>query len=204
MSVAAHRPTPETPRGHSILSVEQLLHERNIDQLTGLRNRLSFTERLPHILEKNPGETALIMIDLDGFKKINDTYGHSVGDKHLIKSATYLRQSTDERPGDEAYRFGGDEFAIVARGIHRQEDLDTLIARIQSGIDTIGEGGSVGGARHIPGQSAEELIAAADQAMYEVKENRKKQAFEALPRRKQIAAKVGNTLLRYADVDPPR
>lgn len=88
----------------------RLAAEAESEPLTGLANRRSFTRAL-HAAQ--PGDT-VVMIDLDGFKSVNDRFGHPVGDEVLVAMADCLRRTCRER--DCISRFGGDEFALVLRG----------------------------------------------------------------------------------------
>jgi diguanylate cyclase (GGDEF)-like protein/PAS domain S-box-containing protein len=94
----------------------RLRHQATHDSLTGLPNRALFSERLDEAI----GEPlALLLIDLDGFKAINDTYGHPAGDTLLVAVASRLRRCV--RPEDTPARLGGDEFAVVLPGADREE-----------------------------------------------------------------------------------
>ncbi len=135
------------------------------DPLTGLFNRSALEERAT----ERPDTAVVAVIDLDGFKAINDTLGHAAGDEVLIKVARLLEQST--RDGDLVGRLGGDEFAIVA-----WDDLEVVRAMAERLVDTIsatpgtaGVGCSIGVVAAEPGEPFERLIQRADAAMYEAK-----------------------------------
>src|SRR5918998_6529788 len=99
-----------------------LVHRSLHDPLTGLPNRILFNDRLHHALERGRRErtpTSLLGIDLDGFKQINDQYGHPVGDEVLVAVAERLTSVL--RASDTAARVGGDEFSIVCENSGRTE-----------------------------------------------------------------------------------
>jgi diguanylate cyclase (GGDEF)-like protein/PAS domain S-box-containing protein len=100
---------------------EQTRHEAVHDPLTGLANRTLLRDRLEHALAKSDrrgGRTAVLFVDLDDFKQVNDRYGHSTGDAVLTELAHRL--STAVRPGDTIARFGGDEFVAVCEDVDRE------------------------------------------------------------------------------------
>src|SRR4029077_14693637 len=100
------------------------------DPLNGLPNRRFFVETLRDVLRKtNAGsQSAVLMLDLDGFKSINDAYGHAVGDRALIEFSQ--RVSAIMRPGAVFIRVGGDEFAVIVPNIVSLDDPAALARRI--------------------------------------------------------------------------
>ncbi|MDQ3145586.1 MAG: diguanylate cyclase, partial [Actinomycetota bacterium] len=93
---------------------DQLRHQAFHDSLTGLANRALFADRVTHALARRGGKIAVLFCDLDDFKTVNDSLGHSAGDALLVEVAARLRHVV--RSGDTAARLGGDEFAILLEG----------------------------------------------------------------------------------------
>jgi diguanylate cyclase (GGDEF)-like protein len=147
----------------------------HLDSLTGLANRAAIRQRLNEIIaQRAPG--ALLLVDLDGFKYVNDTLGHSAGDQVLRDLA--LRLAAVARPCDLIARLGGDEFALLLPGIMELEPAadvgERTIAALSNPVLVEGQlitiGASVGIAlypRH--GENAEDLLANADLALYQAK-----------------------------------
>lgn len=150
------------------------------DELTGLANRKKLNLRLVDVLARNRRSQApfgLLYIDLDGFKPVNDTYGHEVGDEILQIVATRLQAAVREY--DTCARIGGDEFAVIIEGHCDVADATMVSERIVSelrkpyriGDREINVGASAGLAMYPQiGVSPEVLMRAADQAMYRCKE----------------------------------
>jgi diguanylate cyclase (GGDEF)-like protein/PAS domain S-box-containing protein len=123
---------------------EQLRYQANHDPLTGLANRALFTERLHAAFDAGPDHRiGLCYLDLDGFKGINDTLGHVVGDKLLVKIASRLAGSV-AGPGRTVARMGGDEFVVLVEGTSGPEQLVELAERI---LVSVAEPVQVGGHR---------------------------------------------------------
>lgn len=146
------------------------------DALTGLPNRRVFEDALSAALNAPRAAGALLLIDLDRFKAVNDVYGHSAGDELLIDVAAKLKEIVD--PGDVVARLGGDEFGCVITSCHEPEDLAVLASHIAHAISqpltvtagVLHTGATVGIAR-FPGDGKEpvELLRAADIALYQGK-----------------------------------
>ncbi|MGK0272698.1 MAG: diguanylate cyclase (GGDEF)-like protein [Cocleimonas sp.] len=157
----------------------------NIDVLTGIPNRRYIIKKLQKIIteiERSESQLTLIFIDLNGFKGINDNYGHDSGDKVLEVTAKRLQQTI--RDSDYLARLGGDEFLL---GFKTEKHSETFIKNISDNIKTIvsapiafkGNILKVGlslGCAHYPadGKCIEELIKVADANMYSDKQNSKK------------------------------
>ena len=146
------------------------------DAVTGLKNRIAFSRDLEALLDRGgQGEVAVLFLDLDRFKEVNDTLGHKVGDGLLKGVATRLREMLPE--GDTLARIGGDEFAAIVR-IDPTRPVDDLAIAIVEAVyepflidnHVVHVGASVGIAKGMrPTSSADELLRQADIAMYDAK-----------------------------------
>lgn len=155
--------------------VEQRLAEAaQIDELTGLYNKRSFTNRIEWAVSSalaSEARLALLTIDLDNFKQCNDTHGHPVGDRLLAAIGHVIKASIRTTAYDEGFRCGGDEFAVL---IHNFVDggpqvvADRMRAKFEL-VERYGTTMSIGIAEFRPGMNADELIRAADQALYAAK-----------------------------------
>ena len=172
---AVTRPDPGTVNQLELLATQawtcldrlrtlERLHERaSSDPLTGLRHHGPFGERL---LAATPGRTALLAIDVDEFKSINDTYGHQAGDRVLVDLARALE--TALRQGDELYRIGGDEFVAVV-DVYRTDEAMAIAERLAGAARRTGRTVSIGVAVQGPGELSELTLRRADSALYNVK-----------------------------------
>jgi len=164
------------------------------DELTNLFNRRQFfylLEKLQYRSQREGKMTAILGLDLNKFKAINDTYGHEAGDKVLIRVAKILLDST--RKEDIVARFGGDEFAVAIGFLEEDSQILRFIERIQKGFEeplcyvddeeiehTIDMACSIGITFHLPDSKErdfEALMRQADRAMYSAKEQKKSYAF---------------------------
>jgi len=160
---------------------EQIVHLAEHDALTGLPNRVLLNDRLNHAIaaaSRNSSMMAVLFFDLDGFKHINDSLGHSIGDKLLISVADRLRDCI--RTPDTVSRQGGDEFVVLLRDIRHADDAANTANRMLKGVMA---SHSVDGRElHVTasigisvypddGCNAESLIKNADVAMYQAKES---------------------------------
>ena len=153
----------------------QLRYRAFHDSLTQLANRSLFADRIEHAIARQVrGEDsiAVVVLDLDGFKTINDSLGHTAGDQLLVAAAQRLQNQL--RPGDTAARLGGDEFAILLEDIAALDEVAALAERL---LDVFREPFAVAGKQLLvtaslgvtlnrPGEGAEELVRNADMAMY--------------------------------------
>jgi len=149
--------------------------QASTDQLTGLANRRMFHERWQSGLRDTVGPTALLYIDLDGFKPVNDTCGHEAGDAVLVEVADRLRGIV--RAGDLVARLGGDEFAIIlpwTRGDAACDIARRVVEELGEPFDTpvrpVFIGASVGVVVAEQGDDPEQGLRRADAAMYEAKQ----------------------------------
>jgi diguanylate cyclase (GGDEF)-like protein len=147
---------------------ERLAFAATHDPLTGLANRPLLIDRLEHALARRRGTLAVVFIDLDGFKAVNDRHGHQAGDDTLIRVARAIEGAV--RPADTVARFGGDEFVVVADELG-PADAESLAKRLTAAVGEVAIGAlrleaSVGIAMAEPADSAETLLRRADGAMY--------------------------------------
>ena len=152
------------------------------DELTGLANRALLHDRVEHALASAPRSgrsVALCFGDLDGFKEVNDTLGHNVGDSVLLRASRLL--SSIVRPGDTVARLGGDEFAVLMVDVEDPQAAVDFSHRIVSVLRNapdfeghqVGLSISVGVAYAGADKTTEQLLSEADAAMYEAKEKGK-------------------------------
>ncbi|WNI19809.1 EAL domain-containing protein [Streptomyces sp. ITFR-21] len=198
----------------------QLQHNASHDPLTDLPNRALFTERLARALEgrrAGHGQTAVLYVDLDGFKAVNDTAGHQAGDDLLVRAARRLQDAL--RVGDSAARLGGDEFAALITGPGpgdqggapglRESQIREIADRLRAALSApypleggeVRVGASVGIAFAEPGATPSEVMRNADLAMYRAKQSGKGQVALYAPhmqadvvRRTELAGRMPRAL----------
>jgi diguanylate cyclase (GGDEF)-like protein/PAS domain S-box-containing protein len=159
---------------------KQLTFRATHDGLTNVLNNATFMERLTLAAKQaNIGgrhDVAVLFVDLNKFKQVNDRYGHTVGDRLLVAIARRLRAAV--RPSDSVGRLGGDEFAVLIEHVSHQSDIDAVFHRVQHALDQpfnvdgreILSTASVGFARASEhGPRAQDMLRAADMSMYQVK-----------------------------------
>jgi len=159
---------------------ERLAYQANYDQLTSLPNRTLFHDRLLHAMaqaDRKNSRVALMFLDLDRFKAVNDALGHSIGDALLVQVADRLRQTI--RASDTAARLGGDEFTIVLDSVKSNKHVETVARHV---LDAINQEYQVGshqiyvstsiGITFYPddGVTLDTLLKNADSAMYLAKD----------------------------------
>lgn len=163
--------------------IDRVTHQALTDGLTGLPNRAVFGQRLQEAVARLPHESgsclALFYVDLDGFKGVNDAYGHAAGDALLQSVAERLQQTT--RHGDIVARLGGDEFALLVSEARGPDELDVVAGRVAASFaepftiegTAVTVGASIGRAVW-PAEAADldALLRTADADMYRVKRDR--------------------------------
>jgi diguanylate cyclase (GGDEF)-like protein len=156
---------------------EELAHRAFHDTLTGLPNRALFLDRLVQAVAAADQEraVAVMFLDLDHFKLVNDTRGHAAGDRVLIAVAERVRSCL--RPGDTVARLGGDEFTVLLEGLRERESVIRIARRILAAVQApmlMDEGEvvvttSIGIAFSDAGATASDLLSSADAALYRAK-----------------------------------
>ena len=165
---------------------QEMRHLAMHDMLTGLPSRALFMDRLEsahHRAQRHGGMFALVYVDVDRFKEVNDTWGHGAGDAVLIELAARLRGAL--RENDTVARLGGDEFALVLEELDDINDAHRLMARVTQSLQapmhylrdgedlTLAIAASIGVAAYpADGAEVDALLHAADQAMYLIKRSR--------------------------------
>jgi diguanylate cyclase (GGDEF)-like protein len=158
---------------------DELRQQASRDPLTGLANRSRLQDRVDHALERlrgrSPNHAAVLFIDLDHFKHLNDRFGHAKGDRALHVIGERIRSII--RPGDTAGRLGGDEFAILLEDVDSVEIVQAVGQRLLTGLSQpidLGDaapivGASIGYALSDGATTSEDLLRKADTAMYAAK-----------------------------------
>jgi diguanylate cyclase (GGDEF)-like protein len=161
------------------LATQELSHQALHDELTGLPNRALFWEHLSHrlkVVDRRQTGFAVLFLDVDDFKAVNDTHGHAAGDQLLIDVASRL--SAVLRAGDTAARVGGDEFVVLFDDVATTEAALVVAERVNEALRAPYEIGSerrivtasIGVAMGPNGLgTADEVVSAADAAMYDAK-----------------------------------
>ena len=178
-----HRHALDRAVGHVSLALvrtaehQRLQHLAGHDSLTGVANRGSFRDHLAAALAIGEHHLAVAFCDLDGFKPVNDTYGHKAGDDVLVEVAARLRSRL--RVGDELARIGGDEFTVLLRNVPdaavAAQVADRLLLAVEEPFvvhdGEVRVGMSVGVALGAGIGNADDLLAAADTALYACKQS---------------------------------
>ena len=165
--------------------VKTLEKNSNLEGLTKVYNRRALSTYLTEVCskEKLPNDLHALILDIDDFKKVNDTHGHLAGDKVLIFIANILRKTL--RDGDRVFRYGGEEFVII---LNRLNDMqcknitNRIIGLIRNnklvykGV-SLSVTMSIGATKFISGDTPDSLIYRADKALYKAKENGKDQMY---------------------------
>lgn len=171
------------------LDTDVLFHKATHDGLTDLANRSLFMDRLRHLLARNSRDRrlgALVMMDMDGLKPINDTFGHRAGDAVLCEFAHRIKNAA--RKSDTVARLGGDEFAVILTPIDTRDGIEAAMQHLQHALQQpfVFEGNGYRlqasmGAACFPddGTDLDALIETADRRMYAVKQGRRRQSAKA-------------------------
>jgi diguanylate cyclase (GGDEF)-like protein len=157
---------------------EKLFHQANYDALTGVPNRAFFYAQLKHALarhQRKPGRLALMYLDIDEFKNINDTYGHDVGDAVIRTFSARIHSAV--RSSDLLARLGGDEFVLMVEDYDNLEGLQFLANKLVQLMESpfvidnlsLAVRTSVGVSCAQPGMTPDDLVRQADRAMYQAK-----------------------------------
>jgi diguanylate cyclase (GGDEF)-like protein len=169
MSTAEPQPPTSVPAFPS-REYSHLLPPDQEHELSGLPNRVAFATALTLASTMLSGQFSLVAIDLDHMKDINDSQGHTAGDKHIRAAANVLEfvtraddlvislQDDTPKPAIPIHN-SGDEFYVILPGITRQEALDKVMTRFQGALACFGIAASMGGRPHQDGESAEDLNA---------------------------------------------
>lgn len=172
-------------------SETQILHQAHHDPLTGLVNRALLDDRVEQAIERakrRGGKAGIYLIDLDGFKQINDQFGHATGDGVLILAASRLKDSV--RASDSVIRIGGDEFVVVVLDLNQMTDIEYCACKIVQALsEPMPVGGnmvqvtcSLGIALYPDSAvTVEALLSSADTAMYRAKQAGKNRFAVAMP-----------------------
>jgi diguanylate cyclase (GGDEF)-like protein len=195
-TVCAFDPAPRTVEGSALEALRsvarlvsefislhrlsgELEHDATHDPLTRLANRALMSDRLRHAMssrDRRAGEPVVAVLDLDGFKPVNDLHGHAAGDRVLVEIAQRLRRAL--RPGDLVARLGGDEFVVIVEHLSPEEDPQVfaeelgarLVAAVREpivlGPATVAVGASVGVVCARPGELSYEVLGRADALMF--------------------------------------
>jgi diguanylate cyclase (GGDEF)-like protein len=164
------------------LAEERMQSVAHHDSLTGLPNRLLFNDRLDQAIrlaKRSSRQFALLYLDLDRFKPVNDALGHAAGDELLQGVATRIRQQV--RESDTVARVGGDEFTVILLEIARREEAETVARKIIAALavpfqlgsrqQSVEIGSSIGIAVYpADARDADAMVKAADAAMYSAKQ----------------------------------
>jgi diguanylate cyclase (GGDEF)-like protein len=188
-----------------------IYYQATHDSLTGLLNREGLSECLDDFIENYPGRFALLLIDLDDLKKINDSEGHSGGDELLVGASRVLeevtrhenkRQNKNRKSdvvarGREA-RIGGDEFVLLLPDVETEGALQTVWKRLDQNLSAANINASIGAGIHKTGMTGSDLLTLADVAMYEDKERRKIERYS--PEQREVIEHIASIAVMH-DVD---
>lgn len=186
------------------------------DALTGLLNRRGANEVLDSLMEKNPADFAVVIVDLDNLKATNETRGHASGDDLLQRASAVfqdsLRHGIDKRQADtvargrtgDSARIGGDEFLLFLPAMTEETNLAAFVDRLSDNLEEAGIRASIGGALHTEGMTKISLLETADRLMQANKQARKIEKYS--PEQWQVIQHIGQLAAEYQinlrDVSP--
>ena len=156
---------------------DKLIQQAHTDGLTGLPNRTDLMRRIDASLLQlaHTRSVAILFVDLDGFKLVNDTFGHAFGDELLVQAAARIRATI--RTDDDIARLGGDEFVVICRAVEHPDTAEAIASRVVAAIshpfcvagESVHISASIGLASADASSRAEDLVRRADLAMYAAK-----------------------------------
>lgn len=164
--------------------IVELKRHATVDHLTGLNNRYQFVSRVTNFIAKYEEGLAVVYIDIDNFRDINDTKGHNVGDQLILLAAKLLKKHI--RSSDTIARIGGDEFALAIVNFDNKEHLKDIVSRLHTIMndkinlngDFLNTSASFGVAVYPDdGENAQQLLQSADTALYAAKKNGRNQVY---------------------------
>lgn len=157
----------------------KILHQKaNFDSLTGLANRYHYNNYIDELVTQTNNSFTLLIVDLDGFKEVNDIYGHPVGDELLVKAAARMKKVL--RDGDLLARLGGDEFAIIINQHSQSKEVLKISERLRATLQSdyklsshvVKASASIGAASFpSDSKSSDSLLIYADTAMFAAKQS---------------------------------
>jgi len=177
-----------------------------VETLTEMPSRVLFEAELKNQVENHPGNVALLVMDLDDIKFINDTDGHLEGDRTILHAWNVLDESVRHGPKrhSDVFRWAGDEFTVLLYGVDTTEKLVVIEQRLSDNLAAASIKASFAGSVHQASELQDDFFHRVDAAMLEKKQERKRLEFAELPAHKRIAGRLGSKLITFAGIKPPR
>ena len=211
---------PSTCYSDIVNDLERVRADSGFDKMTSLPDRVAFLTQLETLASERPGDFGVLIADLDRLKVINDAGGHAAGNFMIISAGNIIsssirvesegtgvdpeRRAKISGPDTVAARIHGDEFGIILPGVNSPDILEVIRQRVEQDLERGGIDASIDGRVHMQGEAVDTLVHEADLLMLKRKNERKKAVFEALPKHKRVAARLGLLMLHYAGMNPPR